>query len=147
MSTAGGVTFDAATGVLSGTPAAGTGGAHPLTFSASNGITRVAKDFLGFKAQELQNQAESQWRLLVDNNLTGRPDMVSATQAAVEGYARSIVRSATELIAAATTAIRSELTARELGRTIHAHPTFSEAWMEAAHAFHGECIHSPPKRK
>jgi len=69
-------------------------------FSASNGITRVAKDFLGFKAQELQNQAESQWRLLVENNLTGRPEMVSATQAAVEGYARSIVRSATELIAA-----------------------------------------------
>ncbi len=69
-------------------------------FSASNGITRVAKDFLGFKAQELQNQAESQWRLLVDNNLTENPDMVSATQAAVEGYARSIVRSATELIVA-----------------------------------------------
>jgi hypothetical protein len=69
-------------------------------FSASNGITRVAKDFLGFKAQELQNQAQSQWRLLVDNNLTGRPEMVSATQAAVEGYAGSIVRSATELIAA-----------------------------------------------
>src|SRR5512135_3657769 len=69
-------------------------------FSASNGITRVAKDFLGFKAQELQNQAESQWRLLVDNNLTGRPEMVSATKAAVEGYARSIVRSATELIVA-----------------------------------------------
>jgi len=69
-------------------------------FSASNGITRVAKDFLGFKAQELQNQAESQWRLLVDNNLTGRPEMVSATQAAVEGYARSLVRSPTELILA-----------------------------------------------
>ena len=69
-------------------------------FSASNGITRVAKDFLGFKAQELQNQAESQWRLLVDNNLTGNPQMVSATQAAVQGYARSIVRSATELIVA-----------------------------------------------
>jgi adenylate cyclase len=69
-------------------------------FSASNGITRVAKDFLGFKALELQNQAESQWRLLVDNNLTDNPDMVSATQAAVEGYARSIVRSATELIVA-----------------------------------------------
>jgi class 3 adenylate cyclase len=69
-------------------------------FSASNGITRVAKDFLGFKAQELQNQAESQWRLLVENNLTGRPEMVSATQAAVEGYAKSIIRSATELIVA-----------------------------------------------
>jgi adenylate cyclase len=69
-------------------------------FSASNGITRVAKDFLGFKAQELQAQAQSQWRLLVDNNLTGRPEMVAATQAAVEGYARSIIRSATELIVA-----------------------------------------------
>jgi dihydrolipoamide dehydrogenase len=54
---------------------------------------------------------------------------------------------ATELIAEATLAIRSELTVAELGRTIHAHPTFSEAWMEAAHAVHGECIHAPPKRK
>jgi dihydrolipoamide dehydrogenase len=54
---------------------------------------------------------------------------------------------ATELIAEATTAIRAELTATELGKTIHAHPTFSEAWMEAAHALHGTCIHAPPKRK
>ncbi len=69
-------------------------------FAASNGITRIAKDFLGFKALELQNQAGSQWRLLVENNLTEKPEMVAATQAAVEGYARSIVRSATELIVA-----------------------------------------------
>ncbi|HEU6448837.1 MAG TPA: dihydrolipoyl dehydrogenase [Verrucomicrobiae bacterium] len=54
---------------------------------------------------------------------------------------------ATDLIAEAATAIRNELTAHELGRTIHAHPTFSEIWMEAAHAVHGECIHAPPKRK
>ncbi len=54
---------------------------------------------------------------------------------------------ATELIAEATTAIRAELTARELGNTIHAHPTFGEIWMETAHALHGECIHAPPKRK
>ena len=54
---------------------------------------------------------------------------------------------ATELIATATAAIRSELTVTELGRTIHAHPTFSESWMEAAHAVHGECIHGAPKRK
>ncbi|MCS7047677.1 MAG: dihydrolipoyl dehydrogenase [Verrucomicrobiae bacterium] len=54
---------------------------------------------------------------------------------------------ATELIAEATVAIRSELTARELGRTIHAHPTFSEVWMEAAHAVHHECVHAPPRRK
>jgi dihydrolipoamide dehydrogenase len=54
---------------------------------------------------------------------------------------------ATELIAEATLAIRGELTVAEVGRTIHAHPTFSETWMEAAHAVHGECIHAPPKRK
>ena len=54
---------------------------------------------------------------------------------------------ATELVAEAAAVIRSELTTAELGRTIHAHPTFSEAWMEAAHALHGECIHAPPKRK
>lgn len=54
---------------------------------------------------------------------------------------------ATELIAEATVAIRAELTAAELGRTIHAHPTFSEAWMEAAHTVHGQCIHAPPRKK
>jgi len=54
---------------------------------------------------------------------------------------------ATELIAEAATAIRAEWTTRELGQTIHAHPTFSEAWMEAAHALHGHAIHAPPRRK
>src|SRR5262249_27414530 len=33
-----GVTFNATTGVLSGTPAAGTVGSYPLTFTASNGV-------------------------------------------------------------------------------------------------------------
>ncbi len=33
-----GVTFNAGTGVLSGTPAAGTGGAYPITFTAHNGV-------------------------------------------------------------------------------------------------------------
>ena len=36
---------------------------------------------------------------------------------------------------------------KELGRIIHAHPTFNEAWMETAHAVHGNAIHAPPKRK
>ena len=67
-------------------------------FSATSGITRVAKDFLGFKAEELQKQAESQWGLLVQNGLTGNPEMVAATHAAVQGYANSLIRSPTELI-------------------------------------------------
>jgi adenylate cyclase len=69
-------------------------------FAATSGISRIAKDFLDFKAQELQKQAESQWNLLVANKLSDRPEMVAATQAAVDGYARSIIRSPTELILA-----------------------------------------------
>ena len=61
--------------------------------------------------------------------------------------AQAVGAHATELIAEAALAIRSELTAEELGRTIHAHPTLSEAWMEAAHMVHGACIHLPPKKK
>lgn len=54
---------------------------------------------------------------------------------------------ATELIATAVTAVQAELTAAEFARTIQAHPTLAEAWMEAAHAVHGQCIHAPPRRK
>ena len=61
--------------------------------------------------------------------------------------AQAVGAHATDLIAEATTAIRAELTSAELGRTVHAHPTFGEIWMEAAHAVHGECIHAAPRKK
>jgi dihydrolipoamide dehydrogenase len=48
---------------------------------------------------------------------------------------------ATELIAEACVAMQLESTAEELGRTMHAHPTVSEAVMEAAEAVHGLAIH------
>jgi dihydrolipoamide dehydrogenase len=46
----------------------------------------------------------------------------------------------TELVAEATLALRLECTVEELIRTIHAHPTMSEAVGEAAHATHGAAI-------
>jgi dihydrolipoamide dehydrogenase len=46
----------------------------------------------------------------------------------------------TELVAEAVLALRLECTVEELIRTIHAHPTFSEAVGEAAHATHGAAI-------
>jgi dihydrolipoyl dehydrogenase len=49
---------------------------------------------------------------------------------------------ATELVAEATLALRLECTVEELMRTIHAHPTMSEAVGEAAHAAHGAAIHA-----
>jgi dihydrolipoamide dehydrogenase len=48
---------------------------------------------------------------------------------------------ATELIAEACVAMQLESTADELGRTMHAHPTVSEAVMEAAEGVHDLAIH------
>ena len=48
----------------------------------------------------------------------------------------------TELVAEAAVALRLESTVEELMRTIHAHPTMSEAIGEAAHAVHGAAIHT-----
>jgi dihydrolipoamide dehydrogenase len=48
---------------------------------------------------------------------------------------------ATELIAEACVAMQLESTAEELGRTMHAHPTVSEAVMEAAENVQGLAIH------
>src|SRR5690349_12078261 len=48
---------------------------------------------------------------------------------------------ATELIAEACVAMQLESTAEELGRTMHAHPTVSEAVMEASENVEGMAIH------
>jgi class 3 adenylate cyclase/HAMP domain-containing protein len=83
-------------------------------FSATNAITGIAKEFLGFKAAEFQKYAESQWLLLVENNMTERPSMVAATQAAMESYADSIVRSATEVIFALDSQLEVAMQTTEL---------------------------------
>ena len=48
----------------------------------------------------------------------------------------------TEIVAEAVLALRLECTVEELIKTMHAHPTFSEAVGEAAHATHGAAIHA-----
>ncbi len=47
----------------------------------------------------------------------------------------------TELLPELTLAQHAELTAEEIARNVHAHPTLSEALMEAAHGVEGEPIH------
>lgn len=53
---------------------------------------------------------------------------------------------AAEVVHEAAVAMRNGLTASALARTIHAHPTLSEALMEAAHDLHGAAIHAPPRK-
>jgi dihydrolipoamide dehydrogenase len=47
----------------------------------------------------------------------------------------------TDLIHEIAVAIKNDLTVKQIGDTIHAHPTIGEALMEAAHDVHGESIH------
>ena len=51
----------------------------------------------------------------------------------------------TELIAEAALAIELGATAEDVARTIHAHPTLPEAFMEAAEAVHGMAVHIFPR--
>lgn len=48
----------------------------------------------------------------------------------------------TELLPELTLAYNAELTAEEIARNVHAHPTLSEALMEAAHGVEGAPIHT-----
>ena len=49
---------------------------------------------------------------------------------------------ATELLAELTLAVELQLTAEQVGRVIHPHPTMCEALMEALHQIHGACVHA-----
>jgi class 3 adenylate cyclase/HAMP domain-containing protein len=82
--------------------------------SARAGITRVAVEALGFKAQELRKYAENQWDLLVANDLADQSEYVEVTKLAVQSYATSLVRSATELIMAVDTDGRVQMNSTDI---------------------------------
>ena len=65
---------------------------------ARNGITAVATQFLKFKAEELNTYAESQWAMLVENDLTENAAFRRAMETAVASFADSLLRSDTERI-------------------------------------------------
>jgi dihydrolipoamide dehydrogenase len=54
---------------------------------------------------------------------------------------------ASDLIHEAALAIKAGLKVKDIAKTIHAHPTLAEGFMEAAEDVHGEAIHVPRKRK
>jgi adenylate cyclase len=68
------------------------------SYSARSGMTRIAMSSLGFKAQELNKYMESQWNLLVTNELNENEEFLEVTKSAIEGYAESVIRTETELI-------------------------------------------------
>ena len=47
----------------------------------------------------------------------------------------------TDIVHEIAVAVQNGLTVKQIGDTIHAHPSVAEAVMEAAHEVHGECVH------
>jgi adenylate cyclase len=70
--------------------------------AARESVTSVAAGLLQFKAEQLATYAQGQWDLLVANGLEADATYRNASEAAVETFARSLVRSPTELIVALT---------------------------------------------
>jgi len=70
------------------------------SLSARNAVTSIAQESLQFKAEELYRYANSQWRVLVENNLTEKQEYVSITKDSVSSYAEGLIRSSTELLGA-----------------------------------------------
>jgi adenylate cyclase len=70
--------------------------------TARESVTTVAAGLLQFKAEQLATYAQGQWDLLVANGLEADATYREASEAAVETFARSLLRSPTELIVALT---------------------------------------------
>jgi adenylate cyclase len=107
------------------------------SLAARNGITRVATGFLKFKTEELKNYAATQWNLLVENGLSEQADYVAVSKSAVASFARSLIRSDTELILAVeagkTIALRTgelELSDPELVRLFELADAGGEGWQQ-----------------
>jgi dihydrolipoamide dehydrogenase len=108
---------------------------------ASVGLTEAKARELGYdvKAAKFPFSASGKARILGEEE--GFVKVVSETKYDELLGVHIIGPHATEIIHEAIVALHLESTAEELGRVIHAHPTVSEAVMEAAEGIHGLTIH------
>jgi dihydrolipoamide dehydrogenase len=108
---------------------------------ASVGLTETKAKELGYdvKTAKFPFSASGKARILGEEE--GFVKVVSETKYDELLGVHIIGPHATEIIHEAIVALHLESTAEELGRVIHAHPTVSEAVMEAAEGIHGLTIH------
>lgn len=108
---------------------------------ASVGLTEKAAKDAGYKVRVGQFPFSAIGKATILGETTGFVKIVAdETYDEVLGV-HIIGPKATELIAEACVGASLETTVEELARTVHAHPTLSEAMMEAAHSVYGEAIH------
>ena len=74
----------------------------------------------------------------MDMGIKGRKAIVCAASKGLgKGCAMALAHEGVDLVINARTKAELEATAEELGHIMHAHPTLSEAVMEAAESTHG----------
>lgn len=111
------------------------------------GLTEAEAKAQGLKVRIDRYPYQALGRALAAHETTGFVKWIADEETDQLLGAAVVGAHATDLIAEAAVAIRNELTAEELGHTIHPHPTFGEIWMEAAHAVSGTAIHAAPKKR
>jgi adenylate cyclase len=107
------------------------------SLSARSGITRVAMDFLSYKANDLLKYMDNQWSILTSNALDKDPEFLDDSRRSVLSDAKTLVRSDTERIFAldsrgelAMSTARVEITAAERSRLAALLGDSGSGWIE-----------------
>jgi len=108
---------------------------------ASVGLTQDEAVELGFEAVTGTYRFASLAKSLALGEAVGYVQLVVDKKTDLLLGANMMGPHVTDLLHEVALAMQNGLTARQLGATIHAHPTVAEAVMEAAHDVHGESVH------
>ncbi len=108
---------------------------------ASAGLTEEKAAASGIPVKTGTFDVSGNGRSMAVDSINGFVKLVVHEETDVILGCQIVAANATEIIGEAALAIQNGLTAGQLGRTIHAHPTVSESLMEAAHDVHGMCCH------
>ena len=108
---------------------------------ASVGLTEAQAGEQGYDVQVGQFPFRANGKALAINVYEGFVKIVSDARYDQILGVHMIGPHVTDMIAEAAGMMRLETTTEELARTVHPHPTLSEAVMEAAHAVLGQPIH------
>jgi dihydrolipoamide dehydrogenase len=109
---------------------------------ASVGLTERAARERGYEVKTGKFPFSAIGKAMILEQTTGFVKIVSEARYDEVLGVHIIGPRATDLIAEACLGMKLETTVEEIARTVHAHPTLSEAMMEAAHSVYDEAIHA-----
>jgi len=117
---------------------------HPEIASVGLTPEEAQRQELNFSIETFPFQALG--KAVASGDTEGFTQILSETGTGRIVGAHAVGNEASTLIAEMTLAIHNELTLECIVDTIHAHPTRSEAWLEAAFLCQGAPLHFPPRK-